>query len=125
MAFLDKILGPRHDLNTQVKQWEKKKQFYLQPAHAPKTAHSGEHLLTAPISLVVDTYEFVRLARRRAKNEILLIGGFTFSQQHSNRHWYCSKKKIGCKARVWFNDQNQITYSYNIHTHPPPQIIFE
>lgn len=57
---------------------------------------------------------------------MLLLGGYTFSQQHSKKHWYCSKKKsLQCKARAWLNDKDELVYHYDIHSHPPPQLVVD
>ncbi|KAI5646682.1 FLYWCH zinc finger domain-containing protein [Phthorimaea operculella] len=67
-------------------------------------------------------YAFIRPLK--AKHDLLLYGGYTFSQQHSRRHWYCSKKKMGCKARVRMTEDQAIVFSYNQHIHPPPLLQF-
>lgn len=55
------------------------------------------------------------------KNNILMLGGYTFAQVHNNR-WYCSKKKIGCKARIKMDtDSVTILEANNVHNHDPPQ----
>lgn len=55
------------------------------------------------------------------KNKLLMLGGYTFAQAFSKRHWYCSKKKSGCKAKINMDsDLKTITVAHNVHTHDPP-----
>ncbi|CAK1543864.1 unnamed protein product [Leptosia nina] len=45
---------------------------------------------------------------------------YTFSPT-TKRHWYCSKKKAGCQARVFLNDDETEVLFYNKeHNHEPP-----
>ncbi|KAJ8724560.1 hypothetical protein PYW08_016034 [Mythimna loreyi] len=56
------------------------------------------------------------------KNHLLMLDGFTFAQMHSKRHWYCSRKKAGCKARIKMDtDFQTIIEAVRIHTHDPPE----
>ncbi|CAH1635561.1 unnamed protein product [Spodoptera littoralis] len=51
-----------------------------------------------------------------------MLGGYTFAQMHSRRHWYCSKKKAGCKARIKMDvDSVTVIEAYRIHNHEPPE----
>lgn len=46
--------------------------------------------------------------------------GFTFAQT-TPRHWYCSKKGKGCKARIFLNkDETEVVFYNNDHDHVPP-----
>lgn len=52
--------------------------------------------------------------------QLLMVEGYTFARA-SGRHWYCSKKLKGCKARVYLNtDGTVITFCDNNHNHKPP-----
>ncbi|CAH0673871.1 unnamed protein product [Spodoptera exigua] len=56
------------------------------------------------------------------KNQLLMLDGFTFAQMHSKRHWYCSKKKAGCKAKIKMDvDLVTVIESYRTHNHQPPE----
>lgn len=55
------------------------------------------------------------------KNKLLMLGGFTFAQNHTKRLWYCSQKRNGCKAKVRMNEDDQIVYADNNHSHQPPE----
>lgn len=51
-----------------------------------------------------------------------MLGGFTFAQVNSKRHWYCSKRKMGCKAKIKMDvDEVTILEADNVHNHEPPQ----
>uniref|UniRef100_A0A2H1WCE9 SFRICE_005657 n=1 Tax=Spodoptera frugiperda TaxID=7108 RepID=A0A2H1WCE9_SPOFR len=55
------------------------------------------------------------------KNKLLMLDGYTFAQMHSRRHWYCSKKKTGCKARIKMDvDFVTVIEACRIHNHEPP-----
>lgn len=54
------------------------------------------------------------------KNKLLLYKGYTFAQMNSDRLYYCSKKKTGCKARVRM-ESGFIIYADVTHTHEPPR----
>ncbi|XP_022825808.1 uncharacterized protein LOC111355923 [Spodoptera litura] len=54
------------------------------------------------------------------KHKLLMINGFTFAQM-GKRHWYCSKRKVGCKARVKMAEDGQtISEVINEHDHERP-----
>lgn len=52
------------------------------------------------------------------KKRLLMLGGYTFAQI-SEKHWYCSKKKLGCKAKVKMED-GRVVAANNVHCHSPP-----
>ncbi|KAL0831876.1 hypothetical protein ABMA28_001406 [Loxostege sticticalis] len=54
------------------------------------------------------------------KNKLLMLGGFTFAQNHTKRLWYCSQKKKGCRARVRMDDAGRIVAADTYHDHTPP-----
>lgn len=54
------------------------------------------------------------------KNKLLLYKEYTFARMNSDRLYYCSKKKTGCKAKVRMENGN-IIYADVTHTHEPPK----
>lgn len=52
----------------------------------------------------------------------MLMGGYTFAQMHSQRHWYCSQKRKGCKARVKLDTDGTLISALTEHNHLPPNI---
>lgn len=56
------------------------------------------------------------------KNKLMLMGGYTFAQMHSQKHWYCSQKRKGCKAKVKLNEDGILVSALTEHCHNPPQI---
>ncbi|CAH2085751.1 unnamed protein product [Euphydryas editha] len=50
------------------------------------------------------------------------MGGYTFAQMHSQKHWYCSQKRKGCKAKVKLNEDGILVSALTEHCHSPPQI---
>ncbi|XP_047531535.1 uncharacterized protein LOC125067165 [Vanessa atalanta] len=50
-----------------------------------------------------------------------MLEGFTFAQTINRRYWYCSKRKIGCKARVRLGEDGRIIFAFNQHNHVPPR----
>ncbi|XP_072949712.1 uncharacterized protein pre-mod(mdg4)-AB [Epargyreus clarus] len=63
-----------------------------------------------------DSFEFIELIGGKI---LLMAEGFTFAKA-SQRHWYCSKKSKGCKARVHFNAENTVIQYDNNHNHQKP-----
>ncbi|CAG9787377.1 unnamed protein product [Diatraea saccharalis] len=55
------------------------------------------------------------------KNELLMFGGYSFAQNHTKRLWYCSQKRLGCKAKVQMNSDNCIVFADSEHCHKPPE----
>ncbi|GBP73779.1 hypothetical protein EVAR_42951_1 [Eumeta japonica] len=55
------------------------------------------------------------------KKYLLIYRGYSFSQWHASRYWYCSKKATGCKARIHLNDKDQVAFYDGMHTHEPPR----
>lgn len=55
-----------------------------------------------------------------ANKRLLMAGSFTFAQA-TPKHWYCSKKGKGCKARIYLSiDELQVLFIDNEHNHEPP-----
>lgn len=62
--------------------------------------------------------KFIKLMRNR---RLLMVEGYTFRSASHGRHWYCSKRPKGCKARVYLNTSGTVVIYYdNIHNHEPP-----
>ncbi|CAH0723921.1 unnamed protein product, partial [Brenthis ino] len=56
----------------------------------------------------------------QGSKQLLMVQGFTFAKITA-RHWYCSKKAKGCKARVFLNsDGTVVDFCDNTHNHDPP-----
>ncbi|KAL0881470.1 hypothetical protein ABMA27_001333 [Loxostege sticticalis] len=49
-----------------------------------------------------------------------MLGGYTFARI-SDTHYYCSKKSVGCKAKLRMGPGEQIVYADNTHNHEPPE----
>ncbi|CAH2267935.1 jg8397 [Pararge aegeria aegeria] len=56
------------------------------------------------------------------KNKLLLMHGYTFAQMHSPKHWYCSQKRKGCKAKIKLDAEGTILAAFTQHCHEPPQL---
>lgn len=50
---------------------------------------------------------------------LLMADKYTFARS-TPRHWYCSKKGKGCKARVILDKDNRVVFIRNEHDHEPP-----
>ncbi|XP_045767641.1 uncharacterized protein LOC123868963 [Maniola jurtina] len=51
---------------------------------------------------------------------VLMINGYTFART-TKRHWYCSKKAKGCKAKVTLDEtETEVLVCDNVHNHEPP-----
>ncbi|CAH2085753.1 unnamed protein product [Euphydryas editha] len=62
-------------------------------------------------------FKFIKLV---GNTILLMVNGFTFAKANQ-RHWYCSKKTKGCKARVILsNDGTFLNACRNTHNHDPP-----
>ncbi|OWR46257.1 hypothetical protein KGM_208278 [Danaus plexippus plexippus] len=65
----------------------------------------------------VNEFNFITIAGNK---RLLMVKGYTFAKTNK-RHWYCSKKAKGCKARVYFNsDETEVVFCDNTHQHKPP-----
>lgn len=47
--------------------------------------------------------------------------GYTYSQNHATRTFYCSKKDAGCRPRVKLDDFGKIVDVKDDHSHDPPR----
>lgn len=61
-----------------------------------------------------------QLIPSRYKKSLMIMNGYTFSMMHSKRHWYCSKRRNGCRAKVIIDNAGKIIHSIREHDHPPP-----
>lgn len=49
-----------------------------------------------------------------------MVDNYTFAQV-TPRHFYCSKKAKGCKAKIYFNkEETEVVLIKNDHDHEPP-----
>lgn len=62
-------------------------------------------------------YNFIPTARGK---QLLMVNGFTYSQYRETGNFYCSKKDVGCRAKVKLCSDGRITVG-NTHTHEPPK----
>lgn len=64
-------------------------------------------------------YEFIPT---RQGNRLLMLNGYTYSQNlRAPRNYYCSKKNVGCKAKVKFGSNGKIRSAHLIHSHEQPK----
>ena len=55
---------------------------------------------------------------------LVMIVGYTYSQMRDTTLYYCSKKNVGCKARVKINEMGQLIFVSPVaHTHPRPKYV--
>lgn len=52
---------------------------------------------------------------------LLMLDGYTYSQMKTTRNYYCSKKDVGCKARVKLAEDGNIFSAFVKHSHGPPK----
>ncbi|CAH2085745.1 unnamed protein product [Euphydryas editha] len=54
----------------------------------------------------------------------LVYGGYTFSHMHTNNktRWYCSKRVIGCKAKIITTPDGELVQVTGEHNHYPPNL---
>uniref|UniRef100_A0A2H1X1M4 SFRICE_032911 n=1 Tax=Spodoptera frugiperda TaxID=7108 RepID=A0A2H1X1M4_SPOFR len=56
---------------------------------------------------------------------LLMFQGYTYSQQNQSRNYYCSKKDVGCKARLKLDSNGKIiSTAFTTHMHPAPKYVF-
>ncbi|KAG7309858.1 hypothetical protein JYU34_004371 [Plutella xylostella] len=53
----------------------------------------------------------------------MLLGKYTYSQMHSSKKFYCSKRRRGCKASVALHAGGAIAAADVHHTHPPDDFL--
>ncbi|RVE50165.1 hypothetical protein evm_005188 [Chilo suppressalis] len=78
--------------------------------------------LQPDISIYLDIGEvqFIHLAGNK---RLLMVNKYTFAQT-TPRHFYCSKKSKGCKAKIFLDqEETDIVYSSLEHDHGPPVYI--
>ncbi|CAH2040253.1 unnamed protein product, partial [Iphiclides podalirius] len=76
-------------------------------------------MLTKNVGIIgVGTAVYYEIVKSQRGKKLLLIDGFTFSKANQN-HWVCSRKVVGCKARLKLDDDGYIVSLYNDHCHPP------
>jgi hypothetical protein len=64
-----------------------------------------------------DDIKFITLAGNK---RVLMANKYTYAQT-TPRHFYCSKKSKGCKARIFLNqDETEVVFSFVHHDHNPP-----
>ncbi|KAH9645073.1 hypothetical protein HF086_005618 [Spodoptera exigua] len=69
----------------------------------------------------IQTYEMIPTKKGKF---LLMFQGYTYSQQHQTRNYYCSKKDSGCKARLKLDCNGKILpTSFIQHLHPPPKYV--
>ncbi|CAH0399073.1 unnamed protein product [Chilo suppressalis] len=71
----------------------------------------------APISQEEDLH-YMYIPAGHKKN-LIMFRGYTFSHYGKNL-WYCSKIKLGCKAKLKLDDKERIISAHNTHCHEPP-----
>ncbi|CAH0582917.1 unnamed protein product [Chrysodeixis includens] len=62
----------------------------------------------------------VKFIKLHGNVTLLMAYKYTFARS-TPRHWYCSQKTKGCKAKVFLNNErNQVVFIKNEHNHEPP-----
>lgn len=67
----------------------------------------------------VSEYHY-QLIPSRHKHQLLMLDGYTFAQNSKKHLWYCSRKAVGCKARVKMDSNQMIIEANNFHCHERP-----
>ncbi|CAG9787379.1 unnamed protein product [Diatraea saccharalis] len=65
------------------------------------------------------SYEYTMIPTQRGKH-LLMMNRYTYSQMKDSRNYYCSKKDMGCKARVKLDSEGGVANAITEHKHPPP-----
>ncbi|KAF9412002.1 hypothetical protein HW555_009357 [Spodoptera exigua] len=68
------------------------------------------------------TYEMIPTKKGKY---LLMYQGYTYSQQHHTRNYYCSKKNSGCKARLKLDYDGKILSGFTEHFHPAPSYKYQ
>uniref|UniRef100_A0A2H1VPS2 SFRICE_011211 n=1 Tax=Spodoptera frugiperda TaxID=7108 RepID=A0A2H1VPS2_SPOFR len=72
-------------------------------------------------SIEEQTYEMIPTKKGKF---LLMFRGYTYYQQNRSSHYYCSKKKSGCAARVKLDSNGKImSTAFATHLHPAPQYV--
>ncbi|CAG4945961.1 unnamed protein product [Colias eurytheme] len=67
-----------------------------------------------------DDFRFITLV---GDKKLLMVDGYTFSQM-TPKHWYCSQKSKGCKAKIHLGKDEKSILLYEIsHDHKPPKYV--
>lgn len=71
--------------------------------------------------------EYTFIPSGRGKNSLLMIENYTFNQVKKDpRYWNCSKRTtMGCKAKVHFDIDFNITCYIRDHNHIPPRYFLQ
>lgn len=74
-----------------------------------------------PFKLIISDLDDIKFINISATKKLLMVNNFTFAPM-GLKHFYCSKKAKGCKARIYLDkDRSQVTFADNEHNHLPPQ----
>ncbi|KOB67460.1 Modifier of mdg4 [Operophtera brumata] len=65
----------------------------------------------------ISDYQFIPSQKGR---QLVMWRQYTYAQDHNKRRYYCSKQKMGCKARLKLGIDGSIESVGGIHAHPPP-----
>ncbi|XP_045767639.1 uncharacterized protein LOC123868962 isoform X1 [Maniola jurtina] len=58
----------------------------------------------------------------RSSGHLLVHDGYTFVSMNSKTRWYCSKKKVGCKAKLIVTPEGKFVEMLGHHDHLPPNL---
>ncbi|XP_052748512.1 uncharacterized protein LOC116412631 [Galleria mellonella] len=71
--------------------------------------------------VIVDLpYEFIPTPKG---NHLIMLNSYTYSKDNKSRNYYCSKKSIGCKARIKLLDNGKLIVGDSYHCHEPPKYV--
>ncbi|OWR46258.1 hypothetical protein KGM_208279 [Danaus plexippus plexippus] len=70
---------------------------------------------------IIDIVEY--MPTNRGKGVLLIFNGFTYAHRENRTRFYCSKKAIGCKARLTTTEEgNLLEVVESKHNHAPPKL---
>lgn len=58
------------------------------------------------------------------KKELLMLDGYTFWQKNYTVFWYCSRRSMGCPAKIKRCDGGSLERVQCVHNHDRPQYMF-
>lgn len=75
------------------------------------------------ISLISDYGQYTFIPTLQG-NHLLMLNGYTYKKSaKKSLLYYCSKRRIGCKASVRLDSCGKISQVQEIHEHDPPRYI--
>lgn len=73
-------------------------------------------------TIVSGSFNYTFIPTRKGKR-LLMLDGYTYSQNGTSFNYYCSKKDAGCKARIRLDITGRVHQAQNVHLHERPKYI--